>query len=134
MIHTLVSLVFRCTACFFAASLHFSPELPYVLQWGAPSSAGMCPPRTPALVRGAGTALKSAKTGPIEGSESLSSAGSGTTDDRLFVQCNACASRDQRTHQTDENRCFTGVDMSRKVRDSRTKPSTVQVVVHIHLD
>ena len=30
---------------------------------------------------------------------------------------------------------FTGVDMSRKVRDSRTKPSTVQVVVvHIHLD
>ena len=29
----------------------------------------------------------------------------------------------------------TGVDMSRKVRDSRTKPSTVQVVVvHIHLD
>ena len=30
---------------------------------------------------------------------------------------------------------FTGVDMSRKVLDSRTKPSTVQVVVvHIHLD
>ena len=30
---------------------------------------------------------------------------------------------------------FTGVDMSRKVRDSRTKPSTVQVVVvDIHLD
>ena len=28
-----------------------------------------------------------------------------------------------------------GVDMSRKVRDSRTKPSTVQVVVvHINLD
>ena len=30
---------------------------------------------------------------------------------------------------------FTGVDVSRKVRDSRNKPSTVQVVVvHIHLD
>ena len=74
------------------------------LQWGAPSSAGMCPPRTPALLRGAGTTLKSAKTGAIEGSESISSAGFGTTDDRLFVQYNACASRDQRTHQTDEDR------------------------------
>ena len=60
------------------------------LQWGAPSSAGLCPPRTPALLRGAGTSLKSAKTGAIEGSESLSSAASGTTDDRLFGQCNAC--------------------------------------------
>ena len=79
-----------------------------LLQWGAPSSAGMCPPRTPALLRGAGTTLKSAKTGAIEGSESLSSAGSGTTADRLFVQCNACASRDQRTHQTDEDRRFHG--------------------------
>ena len=89
----------------------------------------------PALLRGAGTTLKRAKTGAIEGSESLSSASSGTTYDRLFAQCNACASRDQRTHQTDEDRCFTGVDMSRRVRDSRTKPSTVQVVVvHIHLD
>ena len=52
--------------------------------------------------------MKSAKTGAIEGSESLSSAGSGTTGDRLFVQCNACASRDQRTLQTDEDRCFHG--------------------------
>ena len=78
------------------------------VQWGAPTRAGMCPPRTPALLRGAGTTLKSAKTGEIEGSESLSSAGSGVTDDRLFVQCNACASRDQRTHQTDEDRCFHG--------------------------
>ena len=42
---------------------------------GAPSSAGMCPPRTPALLRGAGTTLKSAKTGAIGGSESLNSAG-----------------------------------------------------------
>ena len=63
---------------------------------------------------------------PIEGSESLSSAGSGTTDDRLLVQCNACASRDTKRTRTG---VFTGVDMSRKVRDSRTKPSTVQVVV-----
>ena len=30
---------------------------------------------------------------------------------------------------------FTGIDMSLKVRDSRTKPGNVQVVVvHIHLD
>ena len=103
---------------------------------GAPSSAGMCPPRTPALLRGAGTTLKSVKTGAIEGSESLSSAGSGTTDDRLFVQFNACDSRDQRTHQTTRTGVFfTGVDMSRKVRNGRTKPSTAQVVVvHIHLD
>ena len=64
------------------------------------------------------------KTGAIEGSESLSSAGSGTTDDRLFVQCNACASRDQRTHQTARTGVFTGVDMSRKVRDSTTKHCT----------
>ena len=95
----------------------------------------MCPPRTPALLRDAGTPLKSAKTGAIEGSESLS-AGSGTTDDRLFVQFNAWDSRDQRTHQTTRTGVFfTGVDMSRKVRNGRTKPSTAQVVVvHIHLD
>ena len=73
--------------------------MPNALQWGAPSSAGMFPPRTPALLRGAGATLKSVKTGAIEGSESLSSAGSGSTDDRMFVQCIACASRDQRTHQ-----------------------------------
>ena len=76
---------------------------------GAPSSAGMCPPRTPAILRFAGTTLKSAKTGATEGSEFLSSAGSGTTDDHLFVlQFNACALRDQRIHQTDEDRCFHG--------------------------
>ena len=79
------------------------------IQWEAPSSAGMCPPRTPVLLRGAGTALKSAKTGALEGSESLSSAGSGTLDDRLFVQCNACHSRDQPTHNSEEeDRCFHG--------------------------
>ena len=103
------------------------------IQWGAPSSAGMFQRRTPALLRGAGTTLKSAKTGAIEGSESLSSAGSGTTDDRLFVQKLARRGTNVHTKRT-RTGVFTGVDMSRKVRDSRTKPSTVQVVVHIHLD
>ena len=112
----------------------FKSDLQKVSKWGAPSSAGMCPPRTPALLRGAGTILKSAKTGAIEVSASLSSAGSGTTDDRLLVQCKACLRGTNVHTKRTRTGVLTGVDMSRKVRDSRTKPSTVQVVVHIHLD
>ena len=67
------------------------------VQGGAPSSAGsMCPPKTPALFRATGTTAKSANTGTIEGSKSLSSAGSGTTDDYyryLIVKCSAYALR-----------------------------------------
>ena len=82
----------------------------------------MCPPRTPALLRGAGTTLKGAKTGAIVGSESISSA-------TLKLRGTNVHTRRTRTG------VFTGVDMSRKVRDSRTKPSTVQVVVvDIQLD
>ena len=57
----------------------------------------MCPPKTPALFRATGTIANSANTGTIEGSKSLSSAGSGTTDDYLIVKCSAYALRDQQT-------------------------------------
>ena len=92
----------------------------------------MCPPRTPTLLRGAGTTLKSAKTGASEGSESLSSAGSGTV--RSYSATLTLRGTNVHTKRT-RSGVFTGVDMSRKVRYSRTKPNSVQVVVvHIHLD
>ena len=47
----------------------------------------------PALFRATGTTANSANTGTIEGSKSLSSAGSGTTDDYLIVKCSAYALR-----------------------------------------
>ena len=47
--------------------------------------------------RATGTIANSANTGTIEGSKSLSSAGSGTTDDYLIGKCSACALRGQQS-------------------------------------
>ena len=72
------------------------------LQW-ALSSAGMCPPKTPALFRATGTIANSANTGTIEGSKSLSSAGYGTTDDYLIVKSSAYALRCQQSTKSMRN-------------------------------
>ena len=68
-----------------------------LLQWGAPSSTGMRPQKTPALFRATGKPANIANTGTIESSKSLSSAGSGTTDDYLIVNCSAHALRGQQS-------------------------------------
>ena len=60
----------------------------FYLQYWALSSAVICPPKTPALFRATGTISST-----IEGSKSLSSPGSGTTDDYLIVKCSAYALR-----------------------------------------
>ena len=57
----------------------------------------MCPPKTPALFKVTGTIVNGANTGTIEGSKSLSSAGSGTTDGYLIVKCSAYALRGQQS-------------------------------------
>ena len=57
----------------------------------------MCPPKTPALFRATGTIAKSANIGTIEGSKSLCSAGSGTTDDYLIVRRSTYALRGQQS-------------------------------------
>ena len=74
-----------------------------LVQRGAPSSAGMCPPKIPALFRGTVTTANNTNTGTIEGSKSLSSAGSGTTDDYLIVKCSAYALRCQQSTEYQMN-------------------------------
>ena len=64
----------------------------------------MSPPKTPALFRATGTTVNSANTGTIEGSKSLSSTGSGTTDDYLILKCSAYALRGPTEYQMNSKR------------------------------